>query len=89
MSPWRVTLARTVKRLQFQLSTAFAAGAFLAVTAVLFAFGMEDAEGSRLPISAVWAAAVSPVLPALAPMTISITSRLRLSCGHTSKSAVA
>ena len=68
MSPWRVTLARTVKRLQFQLSTAFAAGAFLAVTAVLFAFGMEDAEGSRLPISAVWAAAVSPVLPALAAL---------------------
>ena len=66
MSPVSVTFSRTVRRLRFQFSTAFAAGAFLAVTAVLFAFGIERSEGLRLPLAAVWAAAVSPVLPALA-----------------------
>ena len=66
MSPMRVTFSRTLRRLRFQFSTAFAAGAFLAVTAVLFAFGLERAEGERLPLAAIWAAAVSPVLPVLA-----------------------
>ena len=68
MSPMRVTFARTAKRLQAQMSTAFASGAFLAISAVLFALGIERAEGGRLPIAAVWAAAVSPVLPALAAL---------------------
>lgn len=66
MSPVRVTFFRTVGRLRYQFSSAFAAGAFLAVSAVLFAFGLERAEGARLPLAAIWASAVSPVLPALA-----------------------
>ena len=66
MSPVRVTFARTVGRLRHQLSTAFAAGLFLSVTAVLFSFGLQRAEGGHLSVAAVWAAAVSPVLPALA-----------------------
>ncbi len=66
MSPVRVTFVRTVDRLRFQFSTAFATGVFLAVSAVLFAFGLERAEGGRLTLPAIWAAAVSPVLPALA-----------------------
>ena len=63
MSPIRVTFDRTARRLQTQMSTAFAYGAFLAASAVLFAFGLEHAEGARLSVAAVWAAAVSPVLP--------------------------
>ena len=68
MNPIRVTFDRTAKRLQAQVSTAFAYGAFLAVSAVLFAFGLERAEGARLSIAAVWAAAASPVLPLLAAL---------------------
>ena len=68
MSPIRVTFVRTAKRLQTQMSTAFAAGAFLAASAILFAFGLERAEGARMPIAAVWAAAVAPVLPVLAAL---------------------
>ena len=68
MSPIRVTFDRTAKRLQTQMSTAFAYGAFLAVSAVLFAFGLEHAEGARLSVAAVWATAVSPVLPVLSAL---------------------
>lgn len=66
MSPVRVTLARTTRRLRYQFSTAFAVGAFLAVSALLFAFDLGRAEGGRLPLAAIWAGAVSPILPALA-----------------------
>ena len=66
MSPVSVTFSRTARRILSQMSTAFASCAFLAVSAVLFAFGLERAEGGDLPVAAVWAAAVSPVLPVLA-----------------------
>ena len=68
MSPDRATFVRTARRIQSQVSTAFAVGAFMAVSAVLFAFGLESAEGGRLSIAAVWAASVSPALPALAAL---------------------
>ena len=68
MSPVRVTFVRTARRLQSQMCTAFAMGAFLAVSAVLFAFGLERAEGGQLSVAVVWAAALSPVLPALAAL---------------------
>lgn len=68
MSPVRATFARTVKRIQSQMSTAFAVGMFLAVSAVLFAFGLERAEGDQLSVAVIWAASVSPVLPALAAL---------------------
>ena len=68
MSPVRVTMARAARRLQSQLATAFAVAAFLAASAVLLSFGLEDAEGGRLSAAVIWAAAGSPVLPALAAL---------------------
>jgi len=60
-----VTFGRTVCRARRQFSTVLAVAAFLSVSAVLFALGAEAAEGSSLPLSAVWASCVAPVLPAL------------------------
>ncbi len=66
MSPVRVTFSRTVGRLRAQCSTAFAAGAFLSVSAAMFAFALSRAEGGSMPLASVWAAAVAPVLPVFA-----------------------
>jgi len=63
-----VTFARTVNRARRQFATALAGVGFLAVSAVLFALGAESAEGSTLPLSAVWALCVSPALPALSAL---------------------
>ena len=66
MSAIRVTCARTVGLARNVLSTAFAAAAFLTMTAVLFSFNLETAEGGRMALAAVWAVSVSPALPVLA-----------------------
>lgn len=66
MSPIRVTCSRTIGMARNLYSTALAISGFLAAAAVIFAFGIESAEGGRLSLAAVWAASVSPVLPALA-----------------------
>ena len=68
MSPARATFSRTVGRLRAQCSTAFSVGAFMCVSAVMFAFALLNAEGGSTPLAAVWAASVSPVLPALATL---------------------
>ena len=66
MSPVRVTWNRTIGRARSLYSTAFAVGAFLAASAVLFAFKLDAAEGVSLSIASVWAMSVAPFLPALA-----------------------
>ena len=66
MSPVRVTWRRTIGRARSLFSTAFAVGGFLAATAALFAFKLDAAEGASLSVASVWAASVSPFLPALA-----------------------
>ena len=68
MSAIRVTAARTVGRARNLVSTAFVFWGFLAVVALFFAFGLESAEGGELPVSVIWASAVSYVLPALAAL---------------------
>lgn len=68
MSPARVTWRRTIGRIAGQGSLAFTAAGFFSACAALFAFGLESAEGSRVPLSAVWTASVSPVLPVLAAL---------------------
>ena len=62
MSPVRVTWRRTIGRARSLYATALAVGGFLAVAGALFAFNLADAEGGRLPLSAVWALSVSPVI---------------------------
>ena len=80
MSSVKVTFSRTVGRARNLSSTALAIGAFLAATALLFALGLERAEGSSLTLAAVWAAAVSPVLPVLAAvLSMDVWSDERLS----------
>ena len=66
MSPTRVTFYRTLGRLHGLFSTSFAVGGFLAASAFTFVSALESAEGGRLTLACVWAAAVSPFLPALA-----------------------
>ena len=68
MSAIRVTAARTMGRARNLVSTAFVFWGFLAVVALFFAFGLESAEGGELPVSVIWASAVSYVLPALAAL---------------------
>ena len=68
MSAIRVTAARTVGRARNLVSTAFVFWGFLAVAALFFAFGLETAEGGELPVTVIWASAVSYVLPALAAL---------------------
>ena len=66
MSPVRVTFSRTVGRICNLSSTALAIGGFLAASSLMFALGLEKAEGSALTIASVWATSVAPVLPVLA-----------------------
>ena len=66
MSPVRVTWNRTIGRARSLFSTAFATSAFLAASAALFAFRLDAAEGMSFSVASLWAASVSPFLPALA-----------------------
>lgn len=66
MSPVSVTCRRTLSRVRRLFTTALAAGGFLAACAVLFAFRLEEAEGTRQLLSVLWAASVAPFLPVLA-----------------------
>ena len=61
-----VTFRRTLGLSRGLYTTALAIGGFLVVAAVLFAFGLQSAEGGRLSLVSVWTASVSPVLPVLA-----------------------
>lgn len=65
MSPIRVTWGRTIGRLRNQFSSALTAAGFLAAVAAFFAFNLENAEGTRLSLVALWSLSVSPFLPAL------------------------
>ena len=79
MSAIRVTAARTIGRARNQLLTAVAIGGFLAVSALLFALGLESAEGGETSVSVVWATGVSCALPALAALlTMDVWSEERL-----------
>ena len=66
MSAVSVTFRRTLGLSRGHYTTALAIGGFLVVAAVLFAFGLQSAEGGRLSLVSVWTASVSPVLPLLA-----------------------
>ena len=68
MSPVRVTFRRTVGHARGLYTTALAVSGFLALTAGLFAFGLERAEGSSLSFAALWTASASPLLPFLAAL---------------------
>ena len=68
MSALRITAARTIGRARNVLSTAFAFGGFLSAAALFFVFRLEEAEGSALSVSVVWASSVALVLPALAAL---------------------
>ena len=66
MSAVSVTFRRTLGLSRGLYTTALAIGGFLVVAAVLFAFGLQSAEGGRLSLVSVWTASVSPALPVLA-----------------------
>jgi len=66
MSPVRVTLKRTIGLARDQYATAAALAGFLAVSAALFAYNLNSAEGGRLSLAAVWSVSVSSALPVLA-----------------------
>ena len=68
MSPVRVTLRRTLGLARHSYVTAFAVAGFLAGAAALFAFNLAGFEDSPVPLPAVWAVSVSPVLPVLAAL---------------------
>ena len=68
MSPIRVTFNRTVGHAHGLYTTALSIAGFLALTAGVFAFGFERAEGSSLSLAALWTAAASPILPFLAAL---------------------
>ncbi|MBR7180562.1 MAG: Gldg family protein [Kiritimatiellae bacterium] len=73
MSPAAVTFKRTVSSMFSLYSTAFAFAVFFAAASVSFVFGIEAAEGTRMPLAALWCSSVSPVLcvlPALAGMGV-------------------
>lgn len=80
MSIVGVTCSRTIGRTKNLSSTALAIAGFLAATSLLFALGLEKAEGGVLSLAAVWTAAVSPILPVLAAvMAMDVWSDERLS----------
>lgn len=66
MSPVRTVWWRTVVMSRSLCSTAFAVGAFLCAGALLTVFNLSAHEGGTLSPAAIWAAGVSPFLPALA-----------------------
>lgn len=66
MSPIRVTWSRTLGGLRSQFSSVLAFAAFLAGTSALLVFNLDQAEGGRMMLPALWAMSVSPVLPVLA-----------------------
>ena len=68
MSAVSATWRRTLGRARSLYSTSMAAGGFLAAAGATFAFGLEAADGCRLPLVAVWAVSVAPWLPALAAL---------------------
>jgi len=68
VSPIVITMRRTIGMARNLYATSLSVAAFLAVSAVLFVFGLARHEGGTLPLAAIWGAAVSPVLPALAAL---------------------
>lgn len=66
MNPIFVTMRRTIGAILNRGSSALAVAAFLSACAVQFALALENSEGARLPLCAVWAVSVAPYLPALA-----------------------
>ena len=68
MSPVRVTWARTLGRSRGLFATALAVAGFCAAVAAQFAFAFDRAEGGTSAVAAIWAGAVSPVLPVLAAL---------------------
>lgn len=78
MSAVGITCSRTIGHARNLCSTALAVGGFLAASAALFAFSLDSAEGSRVSLPSLWAAAVSPVLPLLcAVLTMDVWSEER------------
>lgn len=65
MSVQSVTCSRTIGLARNLCSTALVIGAFLAVSAALFAFSLDPAEGSRMSLTSLWTLSIVPVLPFL------------------------
>lgn len=68
MSPMRTTFWRTLGRARNIYATGFTIAGFLAVSAVLFVFALEDAEGGTLALAPLWTLTVARVLPAFAAL---------------------
>lgn len=66
MSPVFVTARRTLSYFRNNFSSALVSAVFLVACAVRFSLDLDAADGSSLPVVAVWAASVSPFLPLLA-----------------------
>lgn len=65
MGPVRATFFRTLGRAIGLPQTAFAAAAFLSVSAVVLFRALDAAEGGRLSTAVLWATSVAPVFPVL------------------------
>lgn len=68
MSPVRVTMRRTIGHACGLYTTALAVAGFLALSAGLFAYNFDRAEGGTLTLAVVWTMSVAPVLPVLAAL---------------------
>lgn len=66
MSPVIVTARRTLSALRNRFSAVLVMSVFLAMTAIRFSFVLDGAEGSSLPLAAIWAGCVAPLLPVVA-----------------------
>lgn len=65
MSVQSVTCSRTIGQSRNLCSTALVIGAFLASSAALFSFSLDQAEGSRMALTSLWTLSVAPLLPFL------------------------
>ena len=68
MNPVSVTCRRTLSQARSRCSTAASVALFLVASAISFALGLEQAEGTRQMLSVVWAASMSPLLPFIAAL---------------------
>lgn len=68
MSPIRVTFRRTIGMARTLYTAMLALAGFLAATAALLAFNLDQAEGSRVRFVSLWAVSVAPILPMLSAL---------------------
>ena len=66
MSPIRITFSRTIGMARNYYATALGIGAFLASSAMYFAYLITMGEGGTLSAGSLWCVAVAPIVPILA-----------------------